>query len=354
MAAAAGWVAWVARPVLTPFVFALVLTYLLAPSVDFFHRHGLPRSVAVLVVYAGLGLAVAVVVLYLTPLLVQQATTLIRSLPTWAQVAEQAWARGIYHVHRAPIPAALRGALALATQHLQNQLYALLRRVVGALFGLVPGVISLVVAPVLAFYFLKDLDRIRARFWAVVPVDWHPAVFKLGLDVDAALGGYVRGQLVVALVVGLLAGLWVAWLKIPLAALIGAVAALTDVIPYVGPVVGAVPAVLIALAVSPWKALWVVLGFMAIHQLEGTVIGPKVVGDSVGLHPLVVVLAILAGGEAGGVAGLLLAVPVAAVLKVGIGHLYRRLAVGTVLPEDLGRALPERAGADLTAFQPNP
>lgn len=348
------WLAWVARPVLTPFVFALVLAYLLAPAVDFFYRHNLPRPVAILVAYAIAALALAAFVLYLTPLLVQQSDALIRLVPQWAATIQSHWTWALARFHQAPIPAGLRGAFMATASHLQGQLYHVLRSAIAALFGVVPSLVSLVVAPILAFYLLNDLERIRSRFWSAVPVDWHPAVYKLGLDIDAALSGYVRGQLLVALVVGVLSGVWVSLLGIPLSALIGAVAFVTDVVPYVGPIAGALPAVALALALSPWKALWVVVGFAAIHQLEGTVIGPKVVGDSVGLHPLVVVLAILIGGETAGVAGLLLAVPSAAVLKVLVAHLYRRLSVGSIGPEDFLPLAVEGQAGDLTVFLPNP
>ena len=118
-----------------------------------------------------------------------------------------------------------------------------------------------------------------------------------------------------------------AFLGIPLAFLIGVIAGVTDVIPYVGPIAGAIPAVMLGMERSPIIAVYAILGFVAIHQLEGAVIGPKIMGDYVGLHPLVVIFAILAGGEMGGLVGLLLAVPSAAVIKVIFGHLYRRLII---------------------------
>jgi predicted PurR-regulated permease PerM len=131
----------------------------------------------------------------------------------------------------------------------------------------------------------------------------------------------------VAVVVGLLSTVWMIVLKIPFALLIGAVAAVTDVIPYLGPVAGAIPAVLLGLTRSPWVSLYAVLGFVVIHQLEGTVISPKVVGESVGLHPLVVIFAILAGGAIAGFWGLIIGVPLAAVLRVVLQHGYRRLTI---------------------------
>ncbi len=318
---------WYTRAVLMPFILAFVVAYLLAPLVEAFVRHGLNRIVAILIVYILLGFAVATGVLYMVPLLVQESVHLIKMVPAFINSAQFTWNLWLTRLHQAPIPSSVRTAITATGKHLQSQLYGVIKGIFAAIFGLVPGVISVVVAPVLGFYLLKDLDRVRSRFWDVVPLEWRPSMFKLGFDLDRALNGFIRGQLLVALLVGALSTTLVIILGLPFPLLIGAVATVTDVIPYVGPIAGALPAVVLALNISPWTALDTVLGFIAIHQLEGTVIAPKIMGESVGLHPLVVVFAILAGGELGGILGLLLAVPAAAVLKVLFSHLYRRFTI---------------------------
>lgn len=318
---------WYTRAVLTPFLFALVLAYLLAPLVETFARHGIHRIWAILMVYTLLGIAMAAGIIYMIPLLVQESIHVIHMVPSLVSGAQGSWDGWLRRLHQAPIPAPLRAAINATGNHLQGQLLNIVKGLLGAMFGLVPGMLSLIVAPVLGFYFLKDLERMRMRFWDIVPVGWRSSMFKLGFDVDRTLNGFIRGQLTVALVVGVLSTLWVFTLGIPFPLLIGAVVTLTDVIPYVGPIAGALPAVLLALNISPLTALYTILGFVAVHQLESAVIAPKVMGESVGLHPLVVVFAILAGGALGGFLGLLVAVPTAGVLKVLLGHLYRRLTI---------------------------
>lgn len=318
---------WVTRAILTPFLFALVLAYLLAPLVEVFVRHGIHRIWAILMVYALLGIALAAAMIYMIPLLVQESVHVIHMVPSLVLGTQRTWDVWLRRLHQAPIPASLRTAITGTGIHLQGQLLGVLKNLISAMFGLVPGVLSLIIAPVLGFYFLKDLERIRMRFWDIVPVEWRSSMFKLGFDVDRTLNGFIRGQLTVALVVGILSTIWVLILGIPFPLLIGALVTVTDVIPYVGPIAGALPAVFLALNISPLTALYTIFGFVAVHQLEGAVIAPKVMGESVGLHPLVVVFAILAGGELGGIIGLLVAVPTAAVLKVFLGHLYRRLTI---------------------------
>ncbi|NMP22484.1 AI-2E family transporter [Sulfobacillus harzensis] len=321
------WLLVVVRPILLPFILALVLAYLMAPLVDLLARYGLDRAVAILLVYSLVGLVITALVIYMVPVLLQESVRLIKYVPTLAQGVQSTWDYWLTRFHQQPMPPAIRSAITGTGKHLQNRLSTGLKGILHTVFGLVPGVLSVIIAPVLGFYVLKDLDRIRERVWAIVPVDWQGAVYKLGFDIDRALNGYIRGQLMVALVVGVLSALWTFILGIPFAPLIGAVAAVTDVIPYVGPIAGAIPAILLGLTRSPFVSMYAVIGFVVIHQLEGTVISPKVVGESVGLHPLVVIFAIFAGGAIGGFAGLLIGVPAAAVLKVVLAHLYRRLTV---------------------------
>ncbi|MCY0877761.1 MAG: AI-2E family transporter [Firmicutes bacterium] len=322
------WLLVLARGILLPFLLAFVLAYLLAPPVELLVRYAhLHRVVAILLVYALMAFLIATAVVYMVPILVGETVHLIKYVPRLALGIQSTWDYWLGRFHQQPMPPTIRSAITETGLHLQAELMRTVKSAVARAFGLVPGLISLVVAPILAFYVLKDLHRIRERFWILIPVDWRGALYKLGYDVDRVLNGYIRGQLMVAVAVGLLSTVWMVVLKIPFSLLIGAVAAVTDVIPYLGPVAGAIPAVLLGLTRSPWVALYAVLGFIVIHQLEGTVISPKVVGESVGLHPLVVIFAILAGGAIAGFWGLIIGVPVAAVLRVLFQHGYRRLTI---------------------------
>ncbi|PSR24113.1 MAG: AI-2E family transporter [Sulfobacillus acidophilus] len=322
------WLLIMARGAFLPFFLSFVLAYLLAPLIELASWHGrIHRGVAILGIYALFVVIMSAGVIYIVPVLVRESVRFIQYVPHLALVLQQGWNYWLARFHQQPMPNAIRSAVIGTGLHVKSQLLHALKSLVGAIFRLVPGVLSFVVAPILAFYVLKDLPRMRDRFWEFVPVDWRASVYKLGFDLDRALNGYIRGQIMVALMVGILSSVWMMALHIPFALLIGAVAAITDIIPYVGPIAGAIPAVILGLLRSPWISLYAVIGFIVIHQLEGTVISPKVIGNSVGLHPLVIIFAILAGGEIAGFLGLLLAVPTAAVAKVVVTHLYRRLAV---------------------------
>jgi predicted PurR-regulated permease PerM len=186
---------------------------------------------------------------------------------------------------------------------------------------------AVVLSPFLAYYLLRDRRRLAAAFWHRVPDEARPRVARTLADLDAAVGGFLRGQILVAVLVGVMAlGVSLAF-RLPYPLFIALVAATTDLIPYVGPLLGAVPAVAVALLRSPPAALWVLGAFLAIHQFEGLVLSPNLVGARVGLHPLVVFGALLVGGELFGVAGVLVGVPVLAAVRIlvrfGLGELRR-------------------------------
>jgi predicted PurR-regulated permease PerM len=318
-------VLWVARGALLPFAFGSIVAYLLAPPVAWLERRGVARVLAILVAYAVVGAVLLAVGLYVIPLAVQQGAGLARDLPRIVAEGQVTWDRYLSLFHQAPLPPAIRAAINQVSIRIDRSVAGVLNGTLAAAFGLVPWLVALAFAPVLAFYLLTDLPVIGRRAWELVPLDWRPAVYKLGRDVDRALSGYVRGQLLVALVVGTLAGAWTLALGIRFPVLIGLVAAITDVVPYIGPVAGAIPAVWLALAISPLTAAYTVAGFVLIHQLEGAVISPKVLGEAVGLHPLMVMVAVLVGAELWGVLGMLVAVPVVAALRIVVEHAYRRL-----------------------------
>jgi predicted PurR-regulated permease PerM len=320
-------VARLAWPALAPFVFAGILTYLLAPLVHRLERAGVARVPGILASYALTAVVVAALVGYIVPQVVLQVTHLAHALPVLVGLTQRGWNRALSLFHEAPLPGAIRRGLVRTTANLDAVLVGQVQGFVRGLFGLVPGLLALVAAPVLAFYLLKDWEGIAARFWDVIPYPWHPAARRMLWELDAALSGYIRGQLLVALVVGVLAALLTAGLHIPFSLLIGIVAGVTDIIPFVGPIVGAAPAVILGFAHSPWTGLWAIVGFFALHQLEGNILAPKVVGDAVGLHPLLVVLVVLMGGEWAGIMGMLAAVPLAALVVVVARHVYRWLAM---------------------------
>jgi predicted PurR-regulated permease PerM len=344
-ALAAVWVLRSAGSILAPFVIALVIAYLLDPLVDRMQERGLGRTPSILVLVGpvlvlllvGLGLGL--------PALERQVEDLSQAAPgavnrvvRWADETED-------QIVRIPIVGpAIHERLtgldpAAITQILQERLDDLAGRVWSGVLGVGRGLGLLVtllgytiLTPVLAFYLLRDWDHLTRHLGDLVPPGRRDSVFGFVQEYDGLLGRYLRGQITVALLMGLLTalGLWV-W-GFPYAFLVGSLVAVFSVVPYLGLILSLLPAVIISLLSGDmgYSLLKVGVVFAVVQGLEGTVISPRIVGDSVGLHPVWIVLAITAGGYFFGFVGLLLAVPVAAGVKILISRglaLYRTSSV---------------------------
>jgi predicted PurR-regulated permease PerM len=183
----------------------------------------------------------------------------------------------------------------------------------------------LAISPILAFYLLHDWYKIKSEILALLPSGWRAELILFFRDVDKVLGGIIRGQLLVASIIGVFVTIGLYLLQVKFALIIGILAALFDIIPYFGPIIGASPAVMLAILESPWLTIKVILLFFIIQQIEGNIIHPKIIGENIGLHPLSVIFVVFVGGEVAGIIGMLLGVPVAAIGKVLVRHIVKVL-----------------------------
>ena len=178
------------------------------------------------------------------------------------------------------------------------------------------GVLRLILLPVVIFYVLDDKEAIINKIKIIVPDKYEDLFSVIFREVDVALSQFVRGRILMALFVGVATMITLFLMGIEFALIIGVLTFVFDIVPYIGPFIGFVPAVLIAFFKSPIKALWVAFLFVFIQWLENNVIGPKILGSSIGLHPLVVLFSLIIGGGMFGVPGMIFAVPVIAVIKI--------------------------------------
>lgn len=345
--------AYALRAVVIPFALAAVLTYVLAPAVEALHRRGLPRPGAILVVYGLLTLAAAGFVLEVLPGFLRELQEAGRTVPRLVRALDAELVRWQRRYEGLPLPAALRQALERAGRRAEEATAGLADRAVEALLGMASLSLALVLAPFLAYYMLRDLHLLRGRALALAPPRWRPRLAALLRDLDRVLGGFVRGQVLVAAIVGSLVAVVTALLGMPFPILLGLAVGLGEFVPYFGPLVGSLPAVALAALQSPGTLVRLVLFLVAIHQLEQALITPRVLGAGVGLHPLAVVLAILVGGELLGLFGVILAVPVVAAARVVYGHVLAELRSGSpgagepAMRDGVGAApVPAGAGRD--------
>lgn len=305
---------FILRKVVAPFVMALAFTYLLEPPVSALHRRGLNRVLAIVVVYIMLGLLGAAVVLFVVPQFFRELGTLAAEIPGYveqlARLAD-AWYR---RYEAFPLPDGVRSAIDDGIRGLEDRSLAAIQGTVEGLISMAAGAWSLVLVPFLAFYMLKDADHFRQLLVRRLPPPAQGVWLRLLTDCDRVLSGFIRGQVLIAAIIGASLAMTAAWLQLPYALLLGVFAALGEFIPYFGPVIGSLPALIFAAGVSTSTFIKMAVAVIVIHQLEQAVLFPLILGDSTGLHPLLVIFAVLLGGHLFGLAGLIVSVPLAGIL----------------------------------------
>jgi predicted PurR-regulated permease PerM len=232
----------------------------------------------------------------------------------------------VYERYRSiPIPASVREVFMANVHNIEGALIQGIQTAIDTLLGFFSNLFSLILAPILAFYLLKDWAHIGRRVKSLFPVNWEASITSLWEDVDRVLIGFIRGYLFVSVIVGVFTGIGLSLIGMDFVVLLGIIAGFTNFIPYFGAIIAAVPVVVLALLVSPTLALQAMVVMLVVQQTESNLITPAVLGESVGLHPVTIVFVLLAGGSLFGLLGLLLAVPVAAVIRIIFGYAYSNL-----------------------------
>jgi predicted PurR-regulated permease PerM len=300
---------------------ASLLAVAITPLVGWLEAWHIPRALAILLLYLTLlsiaGLAVGILV----PVLIDQVSQLSTTLPSTAQqlfVLPQRWL-GAYF----PAP----GSPGNLSQQLSDGLGAMIGNVGGLLVALGGALTTIFFSTLLVLvvgFFLTSDARFAAHFIVrFLPPGYRPTTSRLAHDIGARLGHWVRAQLLVCLFYGTAFGIGLGLIGMPYAFALGLAAAILELIPYVGGAIVTAIAMLVALSISPWLVLGVLIVYVIVGAVESNVVYPKVVGGNVGVHPLVIILALFIGAEARGVMGALLAVPSAVVLQVLFEHFYR-------------------------------
>ena len=195
-------------------------------------------------------------------------------------------------------------------------------------------IIGLVVIPFWLFYILHDESRVKTGVLQALPERLRADVHCMARLIDDVLSAYIRGQLLLCLFVGGMATIALLAIGVPFALVLGLVAGIFEALPYVGPILGAIPALLVALLSDPASAIWVALAFFAIQQVENLVLVPRIAGESVQLHPAMVMVVLVVGNELAGFLGMLIAVPVTAIIRDVFKYLYLRLLDQPLAPDE--------------------
>ncbi len=337
-AAIAGWVLYALRGVLAPVFFAFLIAYVLDPVVDrienlrFLRNRKIARGVAITVLLLAVFVVTAVVLFVIVPMVYEQLVRFVKQLPGLVQRSRAQWEPFLAELGL-EIPASVGEAfeeLHLDLQSILSKGYAPAKAIVGWVLGGTASALGTLVAalvvPVFAFYLLYDFDRLMERAGRMIPPRYRTEAFGFFQEVDGVLGQFLRGQFTIMAILGVLYATGYGIIGVPLALPIGILAGLLSFIPYVGSTAAIVMALLMtALEGQGWvQVLWVLGVHSVIQGLEGFVITPNIMGGTVGISAMAVLFALLIGGELLGFTGVLLAVPVAAVLKILLERADRR------------------------------
>lgn len=316
---------WRVRTLLAPLFYAAILSYVLMPFVQRLQHRGVPPSISIILSYVIVGLVGSIIFFMFMPFLRSEAQSLLQSLPEQTNDLTNMAAGFLERIrHDNDLPEAVRRGIEQTTLQLEFLVANMVERIIYILVNTFTSLFYVVLTPIVAFFIMRDWPSMKRRFLHIFPSRYRDNIHIVATSVHRVLSGFIRGQLLVCIIVGVLTTAGLAFLSVPYAIVAGLIAGLFEVIPYFGPIVGGVPALFFALFVSPATALWAIVLLFIINQFVSFIIAPKVVGTYVGLHPLTVMFVILSGAELAGIVGMFVAVPLTAVLKVIGSHVIER------------------------------
>lgn len=308
--------------VLTPFMISLILAYLLSPVIQYMEKRKISRTVAIITVYLIFSIMILVFCVRVMPLFLDDLEELVLQLPQYSSALQEFFHQLEMDYRRFNLPQSLRDIVDSNIENLSEALTAQLARSYDFLLDLFGRILLLLLVPILTFYLIRDARKLRESFFDLFPGRMRNKLDHVAADIDLSLGAFIRGALLVSLAVAALTYIGLLILGVNFSLVLAIIIGITNMIPYIGPIIGALPAVLVAFLDSPFLALKVIVLIVIIQQAESQLIVPVVIGRSTRLHPLAIILVLLLGGKLFGLSGLILAVPAAIIIRVVAGHIF--------------------------------
>ena len=305
-------------------IISVVVAYLINPLAMKLEDLGLKRSYAILVVYLIVILFFAIIVVFLWPMLVEQLKNLVQSIPQIVQyineLGEKIGAKFTDYPAANDFITNGTKSILKSLNKVQDNLIFEMGNIGEKVSGLASGIIRVVLIPVFTFYFIMFKEKYFVWIKNQVPPNKYKSTTSLFKEIDRVNSQFVRGRLIMAIAVGIMTTIFLLIMRIDYALIIGIITCVADIIPYIGPALGFIPAVVLALVDSPIKAVIVAAAFVLIQWVENNILAPKILGTTIGLNPLLILTSLILGAGMFGVPGMIFAVPVVATLKVVLGH----------------------------------
>lgn len=312
------------KTAIIPLLIGVIIAYMLIPLVKLFEKK-MRKIFAVSITYFIFIAIIFVLMFFIIPLVIEQFKTFVGKIPLYLEgitkflndyLKNSILMKNLGNIigtESIPADSQEITKYILNTLNLNNiNIFQSATTVTKTVFNIV---INFIIGPILGFYILKDTDIIVNTFLKITPRRYKNQAVTILNKINNVFGKYVRGQLIISLIVGILCTIVLLILKVDFAVLLGFTAGIFNLIPFLGPIIGAIPAALTALFISPLRALLVVILFIAVQQIDNYIISPNIMKYQVGLHPGVIIFSLIAGGAVFGWFGLLLAVPTVAIIQ---------------------------------------
>lgn len=311
--------------IILPFFISALLAYLLNPIVDAFEKKRVPRVVSILLIFLGAIIVLTIFILVIIPTIKYELEIVINNIPRYIEVIQNKILPYLAETFKIPVPKTsedLRQELITKAKGLSPDVIQWFSKYIlnalSSALSFILGILSFFIIPVAAFYLLKDYNKIKEMAVGLIPKAYKKRAVALLADINSVLKGFIIGQLSVSLILTVIysTGLWIIGVDMPV--VIGILSGLANMVPYLGLIIGITTAGIMAFLEFQdiYHPLYVIILFAIAQGLEGMLISPRIVGERVGLHPVAILIAIFIGGNLFGFFGILLAVPVTAVLKV--------------------------------------
>ncbi|WP_084231043.1 AI-2E family transporter [Peptoniphilus asaccharolyticus] len=312
--------------------FGAVIAFVINPIVTFLETKNIKRKFGVLIVYVSIILIFGILMVIVIPKTVQEITNLLLRIPVvfeklgtdFGKILENLSKDNSSTIYQSfdlmKIADGFRDSVMKLLNNLQNSVVDNLKNVgsgVGVVFS---KLLRIVLMFIFAFYFTVDKDKFKNSIVKNLPRKYKEDILYLSMRINQALLNFVKGRLLLAFFVGFFTMIYLLILRVDFAIVIGIITMIADIIPFVGPFMGFVPAVLFAFIVSPFKALWVAILFVLLQWAENNILAPKLIGDKTGLNPILVLISILIGGGVFGVLGMILSVPVFSIILILVDY----------------------------------
>jgi len=303
---------------------SIILAAVIEPAVDKLEKHRIPRVISVIFIYVSSILFIAVLIDLLIPPIAEQINLLIDNFPQlWDRLVEQFSIINTYSIQSQYASSIQQGIAGV-----QSSLQEAVAKIYSFLLSIFSGFFNLIVILVISFYLVVYKNYVQNFFVEFAPPKYHKEIDEIYGFIKNKIGDWARGQLILSLFVGFLAFLGLIWLVPKYALLLAIIVALTEMFPYIGPIIGGIPAVFLALAIPPfsiWRGLAVVILYIIIQQAENNIIYPQVMNKTVGLHPITVMIVMLIGWQVAGIMGIILAVPVTSAISIIFKYFVKKV-----------------------------